>query len=117
MIQRRSIEDKATRRRGDKETMYRRISVSRRLLVYCASLRWSCRAVTYNTAMSQSRTTTGIFLVVLLAVIGYVLVMLPPRIVDGVAPRYEISPWVAYVYVGGRWLWCSLCLARCCWRF
>src|SRR5687767_14926006 len=56
-------------------------------------------AVTYNTAMSQSRTTTGIFLVVLLAVIGYVLVMLPPRLVTEYHHAYEISPWVAYAYV------------------
>jgi uncharacterized protein len=56
--------------------------------------------VTYNTAMSQSRTTTGIFLVVLLAVIGYVLVMLPPRLVAEYHHAHEISPWVAYVYVG-----------------
>jgi uncharacterized protein len=57
-------------------------------------------AVTYNTRVSQSRTTTGIFLVVLLAVIGYVLVMLPPKIVGEWHHAYEISPWVAYIYAG-----------------
>ena len=57
-------------------------------------------AVTYNTPVSQSRTTTGIFLVILLAVIGYVLVMLPPKIVGEWHHAYEISPWVAYIYAG-----------------
>jgi len=69
---------------------------------------WGCvtgamerhRAVTYNTAMPHSRTTTGIFLVVLLAVIGYVLVTLPPKLVAEYHHAYEISPWVAYIYVG-----------------
>ena len=41
-----------------------------------------CAGVTYNNAMSQSRTTTGVFMVIVLAVIGYVLVMLPPRMIE-----------------------------------
>lgn len=57
-------------------------------------------AVTYNSVMAQSRTTTGIFLVILLAVIGYVLVTLPPKLVAEYHHAYEISPWVAYIYVG-----------------
>lgn len=55
-------------------------------------------AVTYNNAMSQSRTTTGIFLVIMLAVVGYVLVMLPPRLIEQYYHAHEISPWIAYVY-------------------
>jgi len=54
--------------------------------------------VTYNTAMAQSKTTTGVFLVILLAVIGYVLVMLPPRLVEQYYHAHQISPWIAYVY-------------------
>jgi uncharacterized protein len=56
--------------------------------------------VIYNTAMPQPRTTTGIFLVILLAVIGYVLVMLPPQIIEQWHHAYQMSPWVAYIYVG-----------------
>jgi uncharacterized protein len=55
-------------------------------------------AVTYNTAMPQSRTSTGILLVILLAVIGYVLVMLPPRLVEQYYHAHAISPWIAYIY-------------------
>ena len=54
--------------------------------------------MTYNTAMAQSKTTTGVFLVILLAVIGYVLVMLPPRLVEQYYHAHQISPWIAYVY-------------------
>ena len=50
--------------------------------------------------MSQSRTTTGVFLVILLAVIGYILVMLPPRLVEQYYHAHSISPWIAYVYAG-----------------
>ena len=50
--------------------------------------------------MPQSRTTTGIFLVILLAVIGYVLVMLPPQIIEQFHHAYQMSPWIAYVYAG-----------------
>ena len=49
--------------------------------------------------MSQSRTTTGVFLVVLLAVIGYVLVTLPPKLVAGFYQAHQMSPWLAYVYL------------------
>jgi small GTP-binding protein len=48
--------------------------------------------------MSQSRTTTGIFLVILLAVIGYVLVTLPPNLVVGFHQAYQTSPWLGYAY-------------------
>ena len=50
--------------------------------------------------MSQSRTTTGIFLVVLLAVLGYVLVTIPPRLVEQYKNAAEISPVIGYVYLG-----------------
>ncbi|HEX2475295.1 MAG TPA: DUF697 domain-containing protein [Lacipirellulaceae bacterium] len=49
--------------------------------------------------MSQSRTTTGIFLVVLLAVIGYVLVTLPPKLAAGFHQAHDMSPWMGYAYV------------------
>jgi small GTP-binding protein len=49
--------------------------------------------------MHQSRTTTGIFLVVLLAVIGYVLWTMPYKLVDGYAKAAEISPWAGYAYL------------------
>jgi small GTP-binding protein len=53
----------------------------------------------YNRDMSQSRTTTGIFLVVLLAVIGYVLVTLPPKLVEQYHQASQMNPWVGYAYV------------------
>jgi small GTP-binding protein len=85
----------------------RKLRIERRLTVLI-NRDWRSRvyamerliAVTYNTRVSQSRTTTGIFLVILLAVIGYVLVMLPPKIVGEWHHAYEISPWVAYIYAG-----------------
>ncbi len=49
--------------------------------------------------MSQSRTTTGIFLVVLLAVIGYVLVTMPPKLVVGFHQAHDMNPWVGYAYL------------------
>ena len=49
--------------------------------------------------MSQPRTTTGIFLVVLLAVIGYVLWTMPHKLVEGYVKAAEISAWVGYVYL------------------
>ena len=53
----------------------------------------------YNTRMQQSRTTTGIFLVVVLAVVGYVLWTMPHALVDGWAKASQISPWVGYIYL------------------
>src|SRR3954452_23132343 len=53
----------------------------------------------YNTPMSQPRTTTGIFLVIVLAVIGYVLVTIPPRLVEQYHAAAEISQWVGYTYL------------------
>jgi small GTP-binding protein len=50
--------------------------------------------------MQQSRTTTGVFLLILLAVIGYVLVTLPPKIVEQYHVASQHSAWVGYVYVG-----------------
>jgi uncharacterized protein (DUF697 family)/GTP-binding protein EngB required for normal cell division len=50
--------------------------------------------------MSQPRsTTTGIFLIVLLAVVGYVLWTMPHKLVDGYAKATQISPWVGYIYL------------------
>jgi hypothetical protein len=49
--------------------------------------------------MSQSRTTTGIFLVVALAVLGYVLVTIPPRLVEQYYHAIEISPVIGYIYL------------------
>jgi small GTP-binding protein len=49
--------------------------------------------------MSQSRSSSGFFLVVLLAVIGYVLWTMPYRLVDGYAKAQAISPWVGYFYL------------------
>jgi small GTP-binding protein len=49
--------------------------------------------------MSNSRAATGIFLVVLLAVIGYVLVTLPPQLAAGFHQAHQVSPWAAYAYV------------------
>jgi small GTP-binding protein len=53
----------------------------------------------YNDAMPSSRTTTGVFLVVLLAVIGYVLVTLPPKLVEGYHHASQMSEWAGYAYV------------------
>src|SRR5690349_4968058 len=64
-------------------------------LLFCCSL-----LPVYNMPMSQSRTTTGIFLVIVLAVIGYVLVTIPPRLVEQYHAASEISQWVGYVYLG-----------------
>lgn len=65
--------------------------------------------------MSQSRTTSGIFLVVLLAVIGYVLVTLPPRIVEQYHVAAQTSEWMGYIFLGivgfGALLLSSLILA------
>lgn len=49
--------------------------------------------------MPTSRHTTGFFLLVLLAVVGYGLVALPPRIIEGYNAAAERSPVVAYVYL------------------
>jgi GTP-binding protein EngB required for normal cell division/uncharacterized protein (DUF697 family) len=49
--------------------------------------------------MGESRTTTGIFLVIVLAVVGYVLWTMPYKLVDGYAKAAELSPWVGYVYL------------------
>ncbi len=53
----------------------------------------------YNMPMAQSRTTTGVFLVILLAVLGYVLVTIPPRLIEQYYHAKEISPWIGYVYL------------------
>jgi len=57
------------------------------------------RGDAYNGAMPQSRTTSGIFLVVLLAVIGYLLVTLPGKLIDGYVQAAQVGAWVGYVYL------------------
>jgi small GTP-binding protein len=49
--------------------------------------------------MSQSRSTTGIFLIVLLAVIGYVLWTMPHQLVDGWTKAHDMGPWFGYIYL------------------
>jgi small GTP-binding protein len=53
----------------------------------------------YNSHMSQLRSSTGIVLIVLLAVIGYVLWTMPHQLVDGYAKAHAISPWLGYAYL------------------
>src|SRR6476661_7367072 len=53
----------------------------------------------YNRPMSQSRTTTGILAIIVLAVIGYVLVTIPPRLFEGYHNAAEVGLWVGYVYL------------------
>ena len=49
--------------------------------------------------LPETRTTSGIFLVVVLAVIGYVLWTMPYKLVEGYAKAAEINPWVGYIYL------------------
>jgi len=49
--------------------------------------------------LPETRTTSGIFLVVVLAVIGYVLWTMPYKLVEGYAKAAEINPWAGYVYL------------------
>src|SRR3954466_10376839 len=49
--------------------------------------------------MSQSRTTTGVLAIIVLAVIGYVLVTVPPRLFEGYHHAAEVSAWMGYVYL------------------
>jgi small GTP-binding protein len=49
--------------------------------------------------MPRSRTYTGLLLVVLLAVIGYLLVTLPPRLIHEYYRAVKVSPLVGYVYL------------------
>jgi uncharacterized protein len=56
-------------------------------------------ASAYNTPMPESRTTTGIFLIVLLAVVGYVLWTMPDKLIEGYARAADISPWLGYIYL------------------
>lgn len=49
--------------------------------------------------MPETRTTTGIFLVVVLAVVGYVLWTMPHKLVDGYAKAAAISPWFGWIYL------------------
>jgi small GTP-binding protein len=49
--------------------------------------------------MSQSRTTTGILTIIVLAVIGYVLVTIPPRLFEGYHHAAEVGAWMGYAYL------------------
>lgn len=49
--------------------------------------------------MPPSRATSVVFLIVLLAVTGYLLVTLPPQLVEQYYQARQVSPWVGYVYV------------------
>lgn len=49
--------------------------------------------------MPENRTTTGIFLVIVLAVVGYILWTMPHQLVDGYVKAKELSPWAGYVYL------------------
>src|SRR5436189_82577 len=49
----------------------------------------------YNRPMSQSRTTTGILTIIVLAVIGYVLVTVPPRLFEGYHNAPEVQKEIA----------------------
>src|SRR3954465_4823038 len=53
----------------------------------------------YNRPMSQSRTTTGILTVIVLAVIGYILVTIPPRLFEGYHHAAEVHAWMGYAYL------------------
>src|SRR6476646_2196576 len=53
----------------------------------------------YNRPMSQSRTTTGVLAIIVLAVVGYVLVTIPPRLFEGYHHAAEVSAWVGYAYL------------------
>jgi small GTP-binding protein len=50
--------------------------------------------------MAKSRATTGFFLIVLLAVIGYLLVTLPGKLLEGCSQATRIAPWMGYLYLG-----------------
>ena len=47
------------------------------------------KSTVYNANMPETRTTTGIFLVIVLAVVGYVLWTMPHQLVDGFAKARE----------------------------
>src|SRR3990172_5593372 len=99
-------EDKETKRQGNKERgshgEKRIIALS---LSPCLPLSLSFAGMerrivaAYNRPMPESRTTTGIFLVVLLAVVGYVLWTMPYKLIDGYTKAAELSPWVGYAYL------------------
>jgi len=63
-----------------------------------AAIESHCR-VAYNYFMPESRTTTGVFLVVVLAVVGYILWTMPDKLVEGYARAAQLSPWVGYLYL------------------
>jgi len=49
--------------------------------------------------MPKARHTTGLLVVVSLAVIGYLLLTLPPKILEQYETATNVGPWVAYLYL------------------
>ena len=49
--------------------------------------------------MPRPRHTTGLLVIVSLAVIGYLLVTLPPKLLEQYHTAAEMGPWAAYVYL------------------
>lgn len=49
--------------------------------------------------MPKTRTTTGLLLIVSLAVIGYLLVTLPPKVVEQYDSAVKLGPWVGHGYL------------------
>ena len=64
-------------------------------------MQWSWLAIVRRPIIPHApiADTTGVFLVILLAVIGYVLVTLPPQAGRQYTKPTQISPWVGYVYL------------------
>jgi uncharacterized protein (DUF697 family)/GTP-binding protein EngB required for normal cell division len=49
--------------------------------------------------MNPSRATNGILVIVLLAVIGFLLVTVPGKVLEGYSRAAEIGPWLGYIYM------------------
>ena len=49
--------------------------------------------------MPKPRHTTGLLVVILLAVIGYLLVTLPPKLIEQYGTAKELGQWVGYGYI------------------
>src|SRR5262249_2457583 len=50
--------------------------------------------------MPRLRHTTGLLVIISLAVIGYLLVTLPPKLLEQYHTATEMGPWAAYIYLG-----------------
>jgi small GTP-binding protein len=49
--------------------------------------------------MPRIRNTTGLLVIVALAVIGYLLVTMPPKLIEQYTRAVELSPWVGNIYL------------------